>query len=180
MENNSNINLLIMAGGTGSRMNLSDKGLLMIRGETIVERNLKLLENIAGNIYIAVSPNTEKTESFFKDKATIIKTSGKDYSIDVGVALDAINSYPILVLPADMYIKDSGVLENIVRMAFEKGKGITSMLIEGLFCGVSVFMDKPDNVDTEDFYAYNVTEQQAYNINTVEDFFLILNRLKKA
>lgn len=179
MENDNKINLLIMAGGTGSRMNLSDKGLLMIRGETLVDRNLKLLEDCVKKVYMAVSPNTEKTANYFKDRVTIIKTAGNDYSTDIGVALEALDSFPVLVMPADIYIRDLTVVTNLIDMAREKGKGITSMLIEGLFCGVSVFMEKPKDVETEDFYGYNVTEKQAYNINTVEDFFLILNRLRK-
>lgn len=179
MENNDKINLLIMAGGTGSRMNLSDKGLLMIRGQTLIERNMKLLENSVNKIYIAVSSNTEKTEGYFKDKAIVIRTSGRDYSQDIGTALESVETYPVLVIPADVYIRDVDVLNNLIDIAKKNGKGITSMLIEGLFCGISVFMEKPENVDTKNFYGYNVTEQQAYNINTVEDFFLILNRLRK-
>jgi GTP:adenosylcobinamide-phosphate guanylyltransferase len=53
------------------------------------------------------------------------------------------------------------------------------MLIEGLFCGVSIFFSPPDDVKSEEFQSFDVSEKQAYNVNTVEDFFLILNRLKK-
>ncbi len=179
MASSERLPLLIMAGGTGSRMNLSDKGLLIIRGDTIIGRNLKLLENSVGKVYMATSPNTENTEKFFHDKATIIRTSGEDYSMDVGEALKSINVFPILTIPSDIYFRDSKVLEGFLKEANDRGKGIISLLIEGLFCGVSVFMDRPENVETDDFIPYNVTEKEAYNINTVEDFFLILNRLKK-
>ncbi|MCI2413506.1 MAG: NTP transferase domain-containing protein, partial [Cuniculiplasma sp.] len=75
-KNDGKLPLVIMSGGTGSRMNMPDKGLLMIRGETLIGRNLKFLEEVAKPVYLAVTPNTEITEKYYSEKLEIIKTSG--------------------------------------------------------------------------------------------------------
>ncbi len=178
-KNDGKLPLVIMSGGTGSRMNMPDKGLLMIRGETLIGRNLKFLEEVAKPVYLAVTPNTEITEKYYSEKLEIIKTSGSGYSEDLGKVLKRINAYPIMVIPGDIYFSDQEVVNSFIAFAKKSGRGIVSMLIEGLFCGVSIFFSPPDDVKSEEFQSFDVSEKQAYNVNTVEDFFLILNRLKK-
>ncbi|MHB1622029.1 MAG: NTP transferase domain-containing protein [Cuniculiplasma sp.] len=176
--NDGKIPLLIMAGGIGTRMNMPDKGLLMIRGETLIGRNAKLLEPLVKPVYLIVAPNNDITEKYFAEKMKILWSEGEPYSQDLGKVLKVVNSFPILVIPGDVYFRSQEVIENFLNEAKKNGKGITSLLIEGTFCGVSVFFSSPESIKNEDFFSYNVSEKDAYNINTVEDFFLILNRLK--
>ena len=178
-KNDGKLPLIIMAGGTGTRMNMPDKGLLMIQGETLIGRNLKILKEKTEPVYLVVTPHTEITEKYYSETLKIIKTTKKGYAEDLGDVLRKVNSYPVMVIPGDIYFSEEEILENFIDTALKIGKGIVSMLVEGLFCGVSLFFSPPDNVKSDDYSSFDVSEKQAYNVNTVEDFFLILNRMKK-
>jgi GTP:adenosylcobinamide-phosphate guanylyltransferase len=177
-RNNVEIPLLIMAGGSGTRMNFSDKGLLMVKGETLITRNINMFRHDFKPIYIAISTRTVMTEKYFRDKEKLIETTGEDYTKDISLALKEISMYPLLVLPSDVFIRSADVILNFLDFAKKKGKGISSLLIEGLFCGISIFYGDPTKISADEFYVYNVAEKDVYNINTVEDFFLIINKLK--
>ncbi|MGP6293875.1 NTP transferase domain-containing protein [Caldiplasma sukawensis] len=162
--------VLIMAGGKGTRMGISDKGLLMAHGEMLIERNIRLLREYADRIYIATSPFTLKTEKVFKDKYHIIRTEGSGYSVDLAKALEKIGKYPIMVLSSDIYFADPEVPKDFIEKSFNFYNGITNILSDNMFCGVSIFFQNPEMVTSDYYKNFNYSSSRVLNINDIDTF----------
>lgn len=171
--------ILVMAGGTGSRMDFPDKGILLVQGQTLIERNMQLLSRYSDDIYIAVSPKTLITKKVFEKKYKIIETEGRGYSEDLIYSLKKIGKYPVLTIAADLFIETPDVIMDFLAFSFSKGNGIITMLADGLFCGLSYFFSDPETIGEESFYTLDVKGKQVRNINTTIDFFALINRMNK-
>ena len=171
--------ILVMAGGTGSRMDFPDKGILLVQGQTLIGRNLSMLSSYSDEIYIAVSPKTTITKKVFENTYKIIETEGNGYSEDLNYSLKRIDSYPILTVAADLFIEKPDVIRKFIEFARTKGKGIVTLLSDGLFCGLSYFFSDPERIGEELFFTMDVKGKQVRNINTTIDFFALINRMNK-
>ena len=175
-KNNVKLPILVMAGGIGSRMDFPDKGILMFHGKTLIDRSLNMLKDNTKNVFIATSEKTKITKEYYENRYRIIETDGHGYSMDLSSVLGKIGVYPIMVIPSDLYISHESVIQRFMNEALHRNSGIVSMLIGGLFCGLSIFFSNPENVEEDKFYYVNFTERDAYNINTKIDYYLLLNR----
>lgn len=178
-RNNVRLPLLIMAGGMGSRMDFPDKGILMFHGKTLIDRSVNMLKDYTKNVFIATSENTKITKEYYGKKYSVIETGGHGYSKDLAGAIEKIGVYPMITIPSDLYISHESVIDRFMNEALHRNSGIVSMLIGGLFCGLSIFFSNPENVDEDKFYYVNFTERDAYNINTKVDYYLLLNRTER-
>ncbi|MCL4350204.1 MAG: NTP transferase domain-containing protein [Candidatus Thermoplasmatota archaeon] len=179
MEKNSDSGkfpMLIMAGGTGSRMDFPDKGILMVKGKTLIDRNVDLLSQYTENAFIATTKSTVITKEYYYGKFPVLETEGRGYSEDLSDALSKIGTYPILVVPSDLYIYHPEVVNRFMKEALYRKKGVVSMLIGGIFSGFSLYFSKPQDVDEDHFYYINFTERDACNVNTRVDYYLLLNK----
>lgn len=171
--------ILVMAGGTGSRMDFPDKGILLIQGQTLIGRNLSMLSAYSDEIYIAVSDKTEITRKVFEGKHEVIETPGRGYSEDLNFCLKKIGRYPVFTIAADLFIEEPDVIKTFLDFANSKGKGIISMLSDGLFCGMSYFFSDPEKIPEDEFFTLDVKGKLVRNINTTIDFFALINRMKR-
>ena len=178
-KNNAKFPLLVMAGGMGSRMDFPDKGILMFHGNTLIDRGVNMLKDYTKNVFIATSDNTRITKEYYGNKYKIIETGGHGYSTDLSSVLGKIGVYPIIVIPSDLYISHESVIQRFMNEALHRNSGIVSMLIGGLFCGLSIFFSNPESVEEDKFYYVNFTERDAFNINTKIDYYLLLNRAER-
>ena len=113
------VTALLMAGGKGSRMALSEeKPLLKVGGKPIIEHVLTALKKAekVGSVVVAVSDFTPKTSKLMsKFNVPIIKTPGKGYVSDLGYTVRALRLKTLLVIGADFPLITSEAIDNIVK-----------------------------------------------------------------
>ncbi len=171
--------ILVMAGGTGSRMDFPDKGILMVQGKTLIQRNLDILSKYSDKIYISVSDKTGITEKMYRDKYEIIRTPGQGYPSDLEYSMKYMDKYPVLTVASDLYFEDTRVIDEFINFAMSTGKGVVTLLADGLFCGMSIFFSDPEKIGYDDYYNYDAKKRGIRNINTTLDFFALLNKINR-
>jgi adenosylcobinamide-phosphate guanylyltransferase len=127
------VTALVMAGGRGTRMMLSEeKPLLKIGGKTVIEHVLAALENAekVDSIVVAVSDYTPKTAKLMaKFPVTVIKTPGKEYVSDMGYAVKKLHLRMVLAIAADLLLITSEVIDDIVERYEQCGKPALAVVV---------------------------------------------------
>jgi adenosylcobinamide-phosphate guanylyltransferase len=127
------VTALVMAGGKGTRMMLSEeKPLLKIGGKTIIEHVLAALENAekVDSIAVAVSDYTPETAKLMaKFPVTVIKTPGKEYVSDMGYAIKKLQLRTVLAIAADLLLITSEVIDDIVERYEQCGKPALAVVV---------------------------------------------------
>ena len=100
------VTALVMAGGKGARMALSEeKPLLKVGGKTVIEHVLVALKNAekVDSIVVAVSDYTPKTARLMaKFPVKVIKTPGKEYVFDMRYAVKKLRLQTVLAVAAQI------------------------------------------------------------------------------
>ncbi len=189
------VTALVMAGGKGSRMALSEeKPLLQVGGKPVIEHVLAALKK-AKKIYsvvVAVSDYTPKTEKLLsKFHVSVIKTPGKEYVSDMGYAVRTLKLQTVLAIGADFPLITAEVIDAIVEYYERCGKPALSVAVSmetkaklGLSgkygfefngkhvvpAGINVIDGRKINEDELDEEIYvSDRKEVAVNINTVQE-----------
>ena len=127
------VTALVMAGGKGTRMMLSEeKPLLKIGGKTVIEHVLAALKNAekVDSIVVAVSDYTPKTAKFMaKFPVKVIKTPGKEYVSDMGYAVKKLKLQTVLAVAADLPLITGEVIDDIVERYEQCGKPTLTVVV---------------------------------------------------
>jgi adenosylcobinamide-phosphate guanylyltransferase len=127
------VTALVMAGGKGTRMTLSEeKPLLKIGGKTVIEHVLAALENAekVDSIVVAVSDYTPKTARFMaKFPVKVIKTPGKEYVSDMGYAVKRLKLQIVLAVAADLPLITGETIDDIVERYEQCGKPALTVVV---------------------------------------------------
>lgn len=127
------VTALIMAGGKGSRMALSEeKPLLQVGGKHVIEHVLNALKNAkkVDSVVVAVSDYTPKTaELLSKLQVSVIKTPGKEYVSDMGDAVRTLKLQTVLAIGADFPLITAEVIDAIVGYYERCGKPALSVAV---------------------------------------------------
>jgi len=127
------VTALVMAGGKGTRMKLSEeKPLLQIGGKAIIEHVIMALKNAkkVNAIVVAVSDYTPKTAKVtFKFPVSVIKTPGKEYVSDMGYAVRTLGLQTVLAIGADLPLITAEVIDAIVEYYERCGKPALSVVV---------------------------------------------------
>ena len=102
------MNVIIMAGGRGSRLGYSEKPLVKVCGRPMVDGVLRAATAI-GEPMLCTSRFTPSVERSYCGSLKCVRGSG-GYVSDLGTAL-MVAGTPALVLPADMPFLDHGIRE---------------------------------------------------------------------
>jgi adenosylcobinamide-phosphate guanylyltransferase len=199
------VTALVMAGGKGTRMMLSEeKPLLKIGGKTVIEHVLAALENAdkVDSIVVAVSDYTPKTAKLMaKFPVTVIKTPGKEYVSDMGYAVKKLHLRMVLAIAADLLLITGEVIDDIVERYERCGKPALAVVVpmetkeklglggEYTFevdkklvvpAGINVIDGRRIDEDELDQEIYIVDrEEVAVNINTVQELEIAENLFTK-
>ena len=107
---------VVMAGGSGSRMNLdTEKLLLDIHSEPLIIHVVQALEKSKqfSRIICAVSPKSPKTQSFLRDESLdVISTRGLGHAKDLNQVLQQLHD-DVLVVPGDLPLLDDTIISEI-------------------------------------------------------------------
>jgi adenosylcobinamide-phosphate guanylyltransferase len=127
------VTALVMAGGKGTRMALSEeKPLLKIGGKTVIEHVLAALKNAekVESIVVAVSDYTPKTARFMaKFQVKVIKTPGKEYVSDMGYAVKRLKLRTVLAIAADLPLITGEVVDDIAERYEQCGKPALTVVV---------------------------------------------------
>lgn len=100
------MNMLVMAGGSGSRLDAPvEKPLVEVRGTPMIDGVLSALADAsAGQLVVTVSPNTPKTAAHLREHPldpTVLETAGAGYVPDLQTALETV-ALPVVTVAADL------------------------------------------------------------------------------
>jgi adenosylcobinamide-phosphate guanylyltransferase len=127
------VTALVMAGGKGSRMALSEeKPLLQVGGKPVIAHVLAALKKAkkVDSVVVAVSDYTPETAQLMsKFQVSVIKTPGKEYVSDMGYAVRALNLQTVLAIGADFPLITADVIDNIVECYERCGKPALSVAV---------------------------------------------------
>jgi adenosylcobinamide-phosphate guanylyltransferase len=120
------VTALVMAGGKGARMALSEeKPLLRVGGKPIIDHVIAALENAkkVDAIVVAVSDYTPKTaKRMAKFPVKVVQTPGKEYVSDMGYAVKALKLHAVLAIAADLPLITGEIIDQIVEHYERCGK----------------------------------------------------------
>ncbi len=102
------MNVIIMAGGRGSRLGYVEKPLVEVCGRPILDGVISAATAM-GELTLCTSRFTPNVEKSYCGSLMCVRGSG-DYVSDLETALEAVGT-PALVLPADMPFIDRGIQE---------------------------------------------------------------------
>jgi adenosylcobinamide-phosphate guanylyltransferase len=127
------VTALVMAGGKGTRMSLSEeKPLIRVGGKPVIEHVLAALENAkkVTSVVVAVSDYTPKTAKLMLQfPVSVIKTPGKEYVSDMRYAVKSLTLHSVLAIGADLPLITSEVVDAIVDCYERCGKPALSVVV---------------------------------------------------
>jgi adenosylcobinamide-phosphate guanylyltransferase len=113
------VTAVVMAGGKGRRMEVSEeKPMLVVGGKPVIEHVLTSLLNAkrVSSVVIAVSENTPKTASFVrKFPVTVVETPGKGYIQDMQFAVKKMGLERVLAVVSDLPLITSGIVDDVLE-----------------------------------------------------------------
>ena len=113
------ITAVVMAGGKGSRMELSEeKPMLSVGGKPVIEHVLASLLNAVrvDSVVVAVSGRTPKTASFArKFPVKVVETPGKGYIPDMQYVVRQLNLGTVLAIVSDLPLITSAVIDDVLE-----------------------------------------------------------------
>ncbi len=185
-----------MAGGKGSRMNLSDEKLLLKYKKPVVLHVVDALKNSEcfSQIVAATSQNSPKTKNLLEENGIkVFETLGNGYVKDLNTVLKSFDDY-VLVVSGDLPLLDEQIIKQItnqksdnVWLSFLVTKEFLDLYnikqqyqtrFEGKECaftGISlVNAKKISSLDSvKENYIILDDKRIAFNLNTKEDLALL-------
>jgi adenosylcobinamide-phosphate guanylyltransferase len=189
------VTALVMAGGKGKRLALSEeKPLLQVGDRPVIEHVLAALKEAkkVESIVVAVSPYTPKTAMHLKNLGIeVVETPGKEYVHDMGYAIKKLHIKTALTLASDLPLITGNVIDETVKEYERCGKPALSVVVTiatkerlGLGRDYVFELDKQlvapaginvidgrhiDDKELDQVYCLIDKEEVAVNINTAED-----------
>ena len=190
MESKNNITGIVLTGGKSSRMGI-DKGLLLFKDKTFLERSIEALKPLVTEIII-VSDNPKHDVSGIKRVEDLIKNSGPLAGIYSG--LKASKTDYNVVLSCDIPLINSNVIKELI-IAIDQNSDIILLESNGIRMPLiaiykkeclNVFLDQLTMGERKLWVAVNKCntniivldqDKRAFtaNINTQEDYKIIKN-----
>jgi adenosylcobinamide-phosphate guanylyltransferase len=108
---------LIMAGGSGSRLNLGEKPLILIGGKPMISYIINAFVSAGFEPVVAVSPGTPMTMNWCRANAIAVsKTEGRGYVNDMISAVKMMDErFPLFICVSDI----PGITPEIIRTIAE-------------------------------------------------------------
>lgn len=188
---------IIMAGGKGSRMKLSEEKLLLKYKKPIVLQVAEALanSNCFSRIIFITSKNSPKTKKLLqKNNYEIFDTPGEGYVEDLNLTLKLIND-SVFITSADLPLLDSKIVKKIIKFYnpnniwttilvtknFLESLGLSSKYcinFENQACnytGISMINSKKiSNLeDIEEKFLIVDDKRIGFNVNTKQDYKLL-------
>ncbi|MCP8320370.1 MAG: NTP transferase domain-containing protein [archaeon] len=127
------ITALIMAGGKGVRMKYQgEKPLTKIGNKSFIEHVIDALKNAkkVDRMIVAVSKHTPQTAKRANDLSIeVIKTSGKDYILDLREAIKKLKLKHVITVSADIPLLKGKTIDKIIEHYEICGKPVMAVMV---------------------------------------------------
>ena len=188
---------LVMAGGKGTRMNISDEKLLLEYKKPVIFHVIDALKNshCFSQVIIATSPNSPNTKHVLEqNRIETLSTPGNGYVNDLNFLLQKMSG-SVFVTSGDLPLLDEEIIQImtekfnsknvwtsfLVSKKFLNSLGLESNLlinsgdIDCVHTGISIInADKIQNLDpVKENYIILDDKRIAFNLNTEEDYELL-------
>ena len=188
---------LVMAGGKGTRMNISNEKLLLEYKKPVIFHVIDALKNshCFSQVIVATSPNSPDTKHMLEqNRIETLSTPGNGYVNDLNFLLQKMSG-SVFVTSGDLPLLDEEIIQImtekfnsknvwtsfLVSKKFLNSLGLESNLlinsgdIDCVHTGISIInADKIQNLDpVEENYIILDDKRIAFNLNTEEDYELL-------
>jgi len=143
---------LILAGGSGRRLGCKEKALIPIKGRTILEYNLDLLERLVDEVIISVRDDEQKgILKEYTGERTIIADHYTDVGPLAGIleGLKEAEGEYVFITACDMPFLDPEVVEMLFQRAIGHDAAIPAWENEMLEPLHAVYRTRPMAIETE-------------------------------
>jgi len=188
---------LVMAGGKGTRMDISDEKLLLEYKKPVIFHVIDALKNshCFSQVIVATSPNSPDTKHMLEqNRIETLSTPGNGYVNDLNFLLQKMDGF-VFVVSGDLPLLDEEIIQImtekfnsknvwtsfLVSKKFLNSLGLESNLlinsgdIDCVHTGISIInADKIQNLDpVKENYIILDDKRIAFNLNTEEDYELL-------
>tara|TARA_B100000953_G_scaffold100679_1_gene82678 strand:- start:115 stop:699 length:585 start_codon:yes stop_codon:yes gene_type:complete len=171
---------LVMAGGMGTRMNLSDEKLLLEYKKPIILNVIDSLKNshCFSKVIAATSPNSPNTKQALEQREIeTLATPGNGYVSDLNFLLQKMDEF-VFVISGDLPLLDEKIIQ-IVTEKFNSKNVWTSFLVSKKFLDSlgleSDLLLNSDNIDCVHTGISIINSNKIKNLNPVEENYIILD-----
>ena len=127
------VTAVVMAGGKGTRMVLSEeKPIQQVGGKPIIERVIESLQAAkkVDSIVVAMTDYVPKTAGFVsKFPVKVVKTPGKEYIFDMQYVVKKLRLEKVLIIAADLPLITGEIIDNIVEDYEQCGKPALAVVV---------------------------------------------------
>jgi len=188
---------LVMAGGKGTRMNISNEKLLLEYKKPVIFHVIDALKNshCFSQVIVATSPNSPDTKHVLEqNRIETLSTPGNGYVNDLNFLLQKMDGF-VFAVSGDLPLLDEEIIQImtekfnsknvwtsfLVSKKFLNSLGLESNLlinsgdIDCVHTGISIInADKIQNLDpVKENYIILDDKRIAFNLNTEEDYELL-------
>lgn len=127
------VTAVVMAGGKGTRMLLSEeKPLVRVGGKPAIEHVLRSLQNAKriDSIVVAVTDYAPKTADFVSEfPVKVVKTPGRDYISDMQYVVRKLKLETVMTIAADLPLITSEIIDGIAEDYERCGKPALAVVV---------------------------------------------------
>ena len=187
---------LVMAGGKGTRMNISNEKLLLEYKKPVIFHVIDALKNshCFSQVIVATSPNSPDTKRVLEQNGIeTLSTPGNGYVNDLNFLLQKMDGF-VFAVCGDLPLLDEEIIKKMAEFnseniwtSFLVSKELLNTLslesnllvkcgdVECVYTGISIINAdkiKDSNLVNEDYVILD-DERIAFNLNTKEDYELL-------
>jgi len=187
---------LVMAGGKGTRMNISNEKLLLQYKKPVIFHVIDALKNshCFSQVIVATSPNSPDTKRVLEQNGIeTLSTPGNGYVNDLNFLLQKMDGF-VFAVCGDLPLLDEEIIKKMAEFnseniwtSFLVSKELLNTLslesnllvkcgdVECVYTGISIINAdkiKDSNLVNEDYVILD-DERIAFNLNTKEDYALL-------
>ena len=171
---------LIMAGGKGTRMDISNEKLLLEYKKPIIFHVIDSLKNshCFSKVVVATSPNSPDTKQALEQRGIeTLTTSGSGYTNDLNFLLQSMDGF-VFVVSGDLPLLDEKIIQDITEK-FNSESVWTSFLSSKEFLNSlgleSSLLVNSDNIECAYTGISIINANKIKNLNSVKENYIILD-----
>ena len=171
---------LVMAGGKGTRMDISNEKLLLEYKKPIIFHVIDSLKNshCFSKVVVATSPNSPDTKQALEQRGIeTLTTSGSGYTNDLNFLLQSMDGF-MFVVSGDLPLLDEKIIQDITEK-FNSESVWTSFLVSKKFLNSlgleSSLLVNSDNIECTYTGISIINANKIKNLNSVKENYIILD-----
>lgn len=185
-----------MAGGKARRMNYRNKAMINLYDKPMIWYVINALKHSKIDSIVCAVNNKDTASYASREGIYVLQTPGKGYSLDLRYALETLKNDKVLVMPVDLPLVNSKLINYIIEKSYGK-KGCICIMVKGMlidkfginnnfskfvngeelfYTGISIIdTSRLDNLEEEyiviDDYRLAINVNTEHELRLVEDIF---------